>query len=231
MLAKNATLAAGITVGGIAFTIFLTQTVFAPLVEEMGWFEENGMAGIMAFLALYVILAVLLIPASFHKFVTGLLFGFWAGLVIAFVGGMIAAILPFLIAKRWLEPWTRKRIENSEMLSSVEKAVLEDGYRTVLLTRISLVLPYGLLNYVYGLTNVNFKDYMKGNVGMIVPAILYAWWGSQAADLAQATQQSKDWSYWIAIIVSAIITILVIVHLRNLTLKHLQTADNHPIHK
>jgi len=229
MMARNAALAAGITIGGIAFTIFLTQTILSPIVEEMEWFEKNGIMGIAAFIVLYVVLAVLLIPASFHKFVTGILFGFWAGFVIAFVGGMIAAVLPFLIAKRWLEPWTRKKIEGNEMLLSVEKAVLEDGYQTVFLTRISLVLPYGLLNYVYGLTNVSFRDYMRGNVGMFVPAILYAWWGSQAADIAQATNQSKDWSYWLAIIVSAIITILVIVRLRNLTLKHLEGVNKQHI--
>ena len=228
-MARNAALAAGITIGGIAFTIFLTQTILSPIVEEMEWFEKNGIMGIAAFIVLYVVLAVLLIPASFHKFVTGILFGFWAGFVIAFVGGMIAAVLPFLIAKRWLEPWTRKKIEGNEMLLSVEKAVLEDGYQTVFLTRISLVLPYGLLNYVYGLTNVSFRDYMRGNVGMFVPAILYAWWGSQAADIAQATNQSKDWSYWLAIIVSAIITILVIVRLRNLTLKHLEGVNKQHI--
>ena len=228
-MARNAALAAGITIGGIAYTIFLTQTILSPIVEEMEWFEKNGIMGIAAFIVLYVVLAVLLIPASFHKFVTGILFGFWAGFVIAFVGGMIAAVLPFLIAKRWLEPWTRKKIEGNEMLLSVEKAVLEDGYQTVFLTRISLVLPYGLLNYVYGLTNVSFRDYMRGNVGMFVPAILYAWWGSQAADIAQATNQSKDWSYWLAIIVSAIITILVIVRLRNLTLKHLEGVNKQHI--
>ena len=142
---------------------------------------------------------------------------------------MIAAILPFLIAKRWLEPWTRKRIENSDLLSSVEKAVLEDGDKTVFLTRISLVLPYGVLNYVYGLTRVSFRNYMRGNVGMFVPAILYAWWGSQAAGLAEATQQGRDWTYWLAIIISAIITILVIVHLRNLTLSHLESSHNQQI--
>jgi len=229
MKAKGAMLAAGITVGGIGFTIFLTQTILTPIVEKMGWFSDNGTLGIVSFLALYVILAVLLIPASFHKFVTGLLFGFWAGLVIAFAGGMIAAILPFLIAKRWLEPWTRKRIEKSELLSSVEKAVLEDGDKTVFLTRISLVLPYGVLNYVYGLTRVSFKNYMRGNVGMFVPAILYAWWGSQAAGLAEATQQGRDWTYWFAIVISAIITILVIIHLRKLTLKHLDSSNNQHI--
>ena len=56
-------------VGGIAFTIFLTQTLLAPLIEKAHWFPENGALGIAAWLLLYVILALLAAPASFHKFV------------------------------------------------------------------------------------------------------------------------------------------------------------------
>ena len=58
-------------VGGIAFTIFLTQTLLAPLIEKAYWFPENGALGIAAWLLLYVILALLVAPASFHKFVSG----------------------------------------------------------------------------------------------------------------------------------------------------------------
>ena len=78
-----AALSVGGVVSGIAFTIYLTQTIFAPIIEEAYWFPENGFIGIIAWLILYVILALLVAPASFHKFVSGVLFGFWGGWVIA----------------------------------------------------------------------------------------------------------------------------------------------------
>ena len=74
-----AALSVGGVVSGIAFTIYLTQTIFAPIIEEAYWFPENGLIGIIAWLILYVILALLVAPASFHKFVSGVLFGFWGG--------------------------------------------------------------------------------------------------------------------------------------------------------
>ena len=82
-------------VGGIAFTIFLTQTLLAPLIEKAYWFPENGAIGIAAWLLLYVILALLVAPASFHKFVSGVLFGFWGGWIIAFVGACLAQFFHF----------------------------------------------------------------------------------------------------------------------------------------
>ncbi len=67
-------------IGGIAFTIYLTQTLLAPLIEKATWFPENGLVGIVAWLLLYVVLALLVAPASLHKFISGVLFGFWGGL-------------------------------------------------------------------------------------------------------------------------------------------------------
>jgi len=64
-------------IGGIAFTIYLTQTLLAPLIEKATWFPENGLVGIIAWLLLYVVLALLVAPASLHKFISGVLFGFW----------------------------------------------------------------------------------------------------------------------------------------------------------
>ena len=45
-------------IGGIAFTIYLTQTLLAPLIEKATWFPENGLIGIIAWLLLYVVLAL-----------------------------------------------------------------------------------------------------------------------------------------------------------------------------
>jgi uncharacterized membrane protein YdjX (TVP38/TMEM64 family) len=86
-------------IGGIAFTIYLTQTLLAPLIEKATWFPENGLLGIAAWLLLYVILALLIAPASLHKFISGVLFGFWGGWAIAFIGACLGAILPFWLTK------------------------------------------------------------------------------------------------------------------------------------
>ena len=87
-------------IGGIAFTIYLTQTLLAPLIEKATWFPDNGLIGIIAWLLLYVVLALLIAPASLHKFISGVLFGFWGGGAIAFIGACLGAILPFWLTKK-----------------------------------------------------------------------------------------------------------------------------------
>lgn len=212
-------------IAGIAFTIFLTQTLLAPLIEKATWFPENGMLGIVAWLLLYVILALLITPASLHKFVSGVLFGFWGGWIVAFVGAFLGAILPFWLTKKYLYNWVDGKMHGKPTLHALKKAVSEDGLRCVFLTRVSLVIPYPVLNYGFGLTDVKWKDYLWGSTGMIVPSALYAYWGSKAADLSVAMNEGRDWTYWGAVIVSIIITIWIVVYLRRITLAHIALEE------
>ncbi|HIF45722.1 MAG TPA: TVP38/TMEM64 family protein [Candidatus Poseidoniales archaeon] len=213
------------TIAGIAIAIAATQTILEPLISVMTWFPENGIIGVLAFLGLYVILALLVAPASFHKFVSGVLFGFWGGWAIAFTGACLGAILPFFITRKYLHGWMSNKLEHQPTINALKQAVGEDGLRCVALTRMSLVIPYAVLNYGYGVTDVSWKDYLLGNIGMIVPGLLYAWWGSQAAGIGDAIEGSKDWTYWAAIIASLALTAWLIVHLRKITLTHIDLGS------
>lgn len=214
------------TIFGIVMTILLTQTLLQPLIERLDWFVEAGSFGMLVFFLLYIPMGLLLVPASFHKFVAGMLFGFWIGWAIAWIGAMVGAILPFILARRALGPWAQRKLQSNRMMASVENAIVEDGWVTVWLTRMSLIIPYAGLNYGLGATRLKMKDYLIGNTGMIIPGVLYAWWGSQADDIADAAKNGGTMSYWLAIIASAVITVVMIVHLRNLTVKHLKMDES-----
>ena len=209
-------------ISGIAFVIFLTQTLLAPLIEKAEWFPENGILGIIAWLLLYVALTLLIAPASLHKFVSGVLFGFWGGWIIAFIGACLGAILPFWLTKKYIYKLVDRRMQKKPTLRALKTAVGEDGLRCVFLTRVSLVIPYPVLNYGFGLTDVTWKDYLIGSTGMIVPSALYAYWGSKAADISVAMSEGgRDWTYWTALVASIVLTIWIIVYLRRITLAHI----------
>ena len=75
-----------------------------------------------------------------------------------------------------------------------------------------MVIPYGVLNYAFGATDIRFKDYLIGNLAMIVPAIMYAWWGSQTVLLADGFQTNEKTPFdMLMIFISLIITIAMIV--------------------
>ena len=133
--------------------------------------------------------------------------------------------MPFWLTKRYMYDRVERLMKGKPTLRALKEAVGEDGLRCVFLTRVSLVIPYPVLNYGFGLTDVTWKDYMLGSTGMIVPGALYAYWGSKAADLSVAMNEGRDWTYWTALGASIILTIWIVVYLRQITLRHIALEE------
>ncbi len=213
VMKKRASLiAALIVVIGIAITISLTQVLISVFLDYINWFSNNRLYGILVFLSLYIVFGVIALPASFHKYLAGVIYGFGPGIVIAWVGSMIGAVIPFLLGKKWMNPYARKMLSNYPSISGLEDEIVDKGANVVALTRVSLVIPYGVLNYAYGATEVKFKDFLIGNLAMIVPAIMYAWWGSQTAITADGIETTAKTPFdFFIIIFSIIVTIFMII--------------------
>ena len=201
-----------IVIGGIILSMSITQILLSQIIEQMSWFTDSGIKGITVFILLYIVFGVLVIPASFHKYLSGILFGFSLGVFIAWLGSMIAAIIPFLLAKKWLNPFAQKLLKQNPKLMGLENAIITDKWKTVALTRVSLIIPYGLLNYAFGATEIKLKHYLIGNLAMIVPSIMYVWWGSQTRIIAGAIEtKEKGPSYTISLIISFLLTIWLVI--------------------
>jgi len=212
MKKKTGLIAVSIILIGITLTITITQLLISELSEYFSWFPENGELGVLIFIALYIIFGIIALPASFHKYLAGVLYGFGPGVLIAWIGSMLGAIAPFLLGKKWMNPYARKALSDYPALSGLEEIVVDDGAKVVALTRVSLVIPYGVLNYAFGATDIRFKDYLIGNLAMIVPAIMYAWWGSQTVLLADGFQTNEKTPFdMLMIFISLLITIAMIV--------------------
>ena len=212
MKKRTSLIAVSIVITGIALTISLTQVLMSLFLDYLTWFADNELYGMIIFILLYIIFGIIALPASFHKYLAGVIYGFGPGILIAYIGSMLGAIAPFLLGKKWMNPYAGKALGKHPSLSGLEQEIVEQGTNVVALTRISLVIPYGVLNYAYGATEVKFRDYLTGNLGMIVPSIMYAWWGSQTIVTSDGIETTAKTPFDLVIVVlSIIITIFMIV--------------------
>jgi len=212
MKKRTGLIAASIVVIGIGITISLTQVMINLFVDYLNWFADNEAFGITIFISLYIIFGIIALPASFHKYLAGVIYGFGPGIIIAWFGSMIGAIAPFFLGKRWMNPYARRALENYPSLKGLEGEMTKQGTKVVALTRVSLVIPYGVLNYAYGATTIKFKDFIIGNFAMIIPSIMYAWWGSQTIVTSKGIETTARTPFDFFIIgLSVIVTILLIV--------------------
>lgn len=170
------------------------------LQNALQWIQDLGSIGAIAFILLYIIATVAFLPGSILTLGAGVVFGVVLGSLYVFVGATLGATAAFLVGRYLARGWVAKKIEGNEKFKAIDEAVGREGLKIVLLTRLSPVFPFNLLNYAYGLTGVSLKDYFFGSVGMIPGTIMYVYIGSLAGSLAtiggesQPTNASIQWA-------------------------------------
>ncbi|WP_017660242.1 TVP38/TMEM64 family protein [Baaleninema simplex] len=160
---------------------------FAPqelLREALQHIQDLGAIGVGAFILLYIAATVAFLPGSVLTLGAGVVFGVVFGSIYVFIAATLGSTLAFLVGRYIARGWVAKKIAGNPKFAAIDDAVGREGLKIVLLTRLSPVFPYNLLNYAYGLTNVSLKDYVIGAVGMIPGTVMYVYIGSLAGSLA-----------------------------------------------
>lgn len=142
-------------------------------------------AGALAFVPLYALWVTLLLPGVWASMLAGALYGTGWGSVVVFVGACLGAEAAFLLGRTWLRDWARRRLAAVPKLLAIEQAVSREGLKLVLLTRLSPAFPFSLLNVAYGLSEVSWRDYTLGLIGILPGTILFCGLGALAGDVAR----------------------------------------------
>jgi uncharacterized membrane protein YdjX (TVP38/TMEM64 family) len=197
------------------------------LLNALQWIDGLGTGGSIAFIVLYVVATVAFLPGSILTLGAGVVFGVVLGSVYVFIGATLGAAGAFLIGRYLARNWVANKIIGNQKFKAIDEAVGKEGLKIVLLTRLSPVFPFNLLNYAYGLTGVSFKDYTIGSIGMIPGTIMYVYIGSLAGSLATVgaeTNQANPTVQWTIRIVGFIATAVVTIYVTRIAKKALDEA-------
>lgn len=134
----------------------------------------------------YVPAAVLLVPGSVLTLGAGFLFELHFAVLAVILGATAGSCAAFLVGRTFARGWVERRVAGNPTLAAVDEAVAREGFKIVLLTRLSAAIPYNLLNYFYGITRVGFWRYALATlVGMLPGTVMYCYLGSGARSLAE----------------------------------------------
>jgi uncharacterized membrane protein YdjX (TVP38/TMEM64 family) len=145
----------------------------------------------------------------------GAVFGVIWGTVYVSAASTIGATAAFLIARYLARSWVERKIADNPKLTAIDKAVGQQGWKIVLLTRLSPAFPFNLLNYFFGITKVNLRDYFFASwIGMLPGTIMYIYIGSLAGELAATdSSREKTTAEWALYAVGLAATIVLVVYL------------------
>ena len=146
-----------------------------------------GAPGCVAFVFFYAACCVAFMPVSVLTFGAGAVFGLGPGFVLVWLGATVGSWASFLIGRYWLRAWVEERLARYPLFAAIDTAVSAQGWRIVILTRLTPLLPFSLLNYAYGLTRVRLADYMAAScVGMTPGSLMFVYLGAAAGDAFKA---------------------------------------------
>ncbi len=185
--------------------------------------------GIFVFVLVYVFWVSCLLPGSWLSMLSGFLYGTWFGSSIVFLGAFMGAHLTFYLGRTFLKEWAQKKVLNFPKIQIMEKAVKREGLKVILLTRLSPLFPFGLLNFAYGLSEVRVLDFTLGMIGIIPGTILYCSLGSLAlkvSNFGDVLSGRSDTSTFIWSLISICSTILVVILILRSTRKINQDSLN-----
>lgn len=148
-----------------------------------------GPWGLPAFVLLYTAACVLFLPGWILTLGAGAVYGVAVGVPLVSVAATCGATAAFLVGRYAARDWVASKVARDERFRAVDAAVGREGWKIVLLTRLSPLFPFNLLNYAFGLTRVPLRDYVLASwAGMLPGAAVYVYIGSLAGEVARLGQ-------------------------------------------
>lgn len=217
----------------IAALIFAAKyfNVQEQLKSALAWIDSLGFWAPLTFIVLYILATVLFIPGSILTLGAGVVFGVILGSIYVFIGATLGAAAAFLVGRYLSRGWVSKQIENYPKFKAIDQAVAKEGFKIVLLTRLSPIFPFNLLNYSFGITQVSLKDYFSASIGMIPGTIMYVYIGSLAGSIAtigavQPKNTETEIAQWVVRVVGFVATVAVTIYVTRIARKALEKSVN-----
>ena len=201
---------------GLAYGLYTLP--FAQWIEVVvDWSNLHPVAGPVIYIAWVILATVLFVPGSGSMMIAGFLFGLLPGFLFAALAIAVGAQCAFLVGRMGARHWVEEKVAANPRIQAIEQGLQEEAFLIVALTRLSLVIPFNILNYAYGVTSVTTRTHFLATTLGMLPAVgLYVYLGTLARDIGQILSGEatpSDLGYWIAAAgVTAIVVLTWAIH-------------------
>lgn len=198
---RKAVLFLAMILAGILLTVFLFPHLSRDSLQEK--LALLGPWAVPLYILLFAILPGFLFPTVFLVVPAGAIFGFVRGSIYTMIGATINMAWMFLLARYLFREQVNAFI--SHRLSPGWQAKIQansegrKAFYTLLVLRVTPLIPYQFLNYAYGLSPVDFDTYMLASIIGVAPGVLvYLNLGDKAWNPSSA-------EFWIALSLFAVL--------------------------
>ena len=119
------------------------------------------------------------LPGSILTIGAVAVYGFWFITALVTFRSTVGAAVIFLTSRYLASNWMQKRIGQNAKFRALEKAVSSEGWRMILISRMSPIIPHSLVSYAAGLIQISFWRFTVASfVGFLPPSAAYTYVGA-----------------------------------------------------
>ncbi len=157
------------------------------------WLAGQGIWTIPLFTAIYVVAAIFGMPNIILILAAGPLFGVAEGVISASVADTLSIAVCFVIGQTLGRRWITGLVGENSRFHKLDRAFSQKGWKIVLLTRLSPILPSNILNYGFSITQINFWEYLFFSwLGMLPVIFTYVCIGKVGTTILTLDQQPEN---------------------------------------
>jgi uncharacterized membrane protein YdjX (TVP38/TMEM64 family) len=136
------------------------------------YLEQHPFLAPFLFVVLYSTLSVVLISALPLNLCSGFLWGAIEGGILSTIGATFGASIAFLISRYLFKECLSRNIDN-RFLQWMNRTSNTNGIMIVAFLRLTPIVPTGPLNFLCGVTSMNFRQYLFVTAFFLCPSSIY----------------------------------------------------------
>ncbi|KGF08130.1 membrane protein [Tissierellia bacterium S7-1-4] len=145
------------------------------LEEIKTWVLGHGAWAAVIYIATFVVLPIFFFPVPVIVLAGGTIFGLFKGSLYTMIGVLINTPIMYFIGRFLLKDFVHKFVNNH--MSAKLRSALESTNQKVLslvlfIIRLSPIFSYNLVNYISGVTEINFLPYILTTIAGVLPGVI-----------------------------------------------------------
>lgn len=145
-------------IAGVTIAVHFTSLSEYVVPSQIKAFVTGfGNISIVAFIIITSLATAVSFPLLVFIFVGAILFGVWKGMIANTIGAFGGAVLGFYLAKISGREFVQRL--SGERFSNMQNAIKEKGFTIIFIWRLIPIIPFPLINFAAGLSQIRFIDY------------------------------------------------------------------------
>src|SRR5258707_5116313 len=194
---------------GLYFTSYGHQVRDKPHLAGLHfqtWVQGHRLIAPAILLLLYLVFTLALMPVWWIQILAGYGFGLWLGITYSLTGATLSAIASFVMSRSLLADYVQRRFEaRHAKLRELDEKMGHNGLLIVMAARLMHFLPFGVSNYLFGISRITLMDVVLGTFLGNAPAIaLYVAVGA-------GMHPFRNWRFMVGLTITNLILLVPVV--------------------